>query len=86
MCDPFDVNFSGDAAQLIAKVKTEIEAQDGSFTGDTNAGNISISLPIVGSIEGTYKINGQVITITLTKTPAFVPCDMIANKIREALS
>ena len=85
MCDPFTINFTGDAAQLVAKAKTEIEAQDGTVTGDTNSGTISISLPIVGKIEGTYKIKGQEIVITLTQKPQFVPCGMIEGKIREAL-
>jgi hypothetical protein len=86
MCDPFDVNFSGDAATLISKAKTAIEAQDGTLTGDNAAGTIAIALPIVGNIEGSYKVNGQTITITITKKPAFVPCDMIASKIKDALS
>ena len=86
MCEPFDVTFTGDAAQLVAKAKTEIEAQDGAFTGDTNAGTLNISLPIVGGIQGSYKISGQVITISITQKPQFVPCGMIESKIREALS
>jgi hypothetical protein len=85
MCDPFDVNFTGDVTQLIAKAKTEIEAQDGKLVGDNTQGTISISLPIVGGIEGGYKVNGQVITISITQKPQFVPCGMIESKIREAL-
>ena len=86
MCDPFSVNFTGDVATLIAKVKVEIEAQDGQVTGDNTGGTISLSLPIVGKIEGTYAVNGQTITITINQKPQFVPCNMIESKIREALS
>jgi len=86
MCDPFSVNFTGDVGKLIAKAKTEIEAQDGAMTGDNTAGTISISLPIVGKIEGNYTVSGQTITITITQKPQFVPCNMIESKIREALS
>jgi len=85
MCDPFDVNFTGDVATLIAKARTEIEAQDGKMEGDNTAGTINISLPIVGLISGTYKVNGQVITIAINQKPQFVPCGMIEGKIREAL-
>jgi len=86
MCDPFDVTFNGPAETLLAKAKTEIEAQGGTITGDNTSGDIKISLPIVGAIGGVYKITGQVITITINQKPAFVPCDMIASKIKEALS
>jgi hypothetical protein len=85
MCDPFDVTFNGPAATLLANATTQIQAQGGTLTGDANAGNINISLPIVGAIAGTYKITGQTITITITQKPAFVPCDMITSKIKDAL-
>jgi hypothetical protein len=85
MCDPFDVNFTGDVGKLIAKAKTEIEAQDGTMEGDNTGGTINISLPIVGMIAGTYKVTGQVITIAISQKPQFVPCNMIETKIREAL-
>ena len=85
MCDPFDVTFSGPAEKLVENAKTQIAVQGGTLTGDTTAGGINISLPIVGVIEGNYKINGQVITITITKKPQFVPCDMIRSKIEDVL-
>ncbi|HXB13701.1 MAG TPA: hypothetical protein VNZ45_17060 [Bacteroidia bacterium] len=85
MCDPFDVTFSGSADKLVENAKLQISVQGGTLTGDTTAGNINISLPIVGVIEGNYKINGQVITITITQKPQFVPCGMIQSKIEDVL-
>ena len=85
MCDPFDVTFSGAADKLVENAKLQISVQGGTLTGDATAGNINISLPIVGVIEGNYKINGQVITITITQKPQFVPCGMIQSKIEDVL-
>ncbi len=79
MCQ-FNITFSGDAESLISRSKQQIEKAGGNFTGDPTAGNFEAKTPI-GSIEGSYQIEGQVISLAITKKPFLLSCARIEKEL-----
>jgi hypothetical protein len=85
-CDPFDVPVSGDPATVFNQVKTAIENNGGRLTGDQNSGNISVGIPILGTVQGNYVFSGQIVTITVTEKPFLLPCSKIESEITGLLT
>jgi hypothetical protein len=84
-CDPFSVPFTGPAQDLYEHVKHLVGDNNGSISGDATAGSFSVLLPIEGSVEGTYTIDGQTVSITVTHKPLLLPCAAIENYVQEHL-
>jgi hypothetical protein len=82
-CDPFEVAVSGGLEAALARAKSKIEAAGGSFCGDTFEGSFSAAVRLVGTIEGRYSVEGNVVTVTITSRPKVVACGKIEGKIRE---
>jgi hypothetical protein len=81
-CDPFDVPVPADLAVAIARVRTLIRGEGGTFTGDAKAGRFTGPTP-VGTVEGRYTVQGAVIRITITSKPMVASCAAIEAKIRK---
>jgi hypothetical protein len=79
MCQ-FNISFSTDAESLTSRAKQEIARAGGALTGDSTQGNFSLNTPI-GSIEGNYLIDGQVISISITKKPFLLSCQRIEKEL-----
>jgi hypothetical protein len=84
MCQ-FSISFSGDADGLTNRAKREIERVGGALTGDSTQGNFHAKTPI-GSIQGNYFINGQVITLAITKKPFLLSCKKIEKELTEVMT
>jgi hypothetical protein len=69
---------------LIEKLKNVVESNEGTFNGDENQGNITVSTPI-GNVEATYQIAGDDININVSSKPFLVSCNTIEEKLREFL-
>jgi hypothetical protein len=80
-CDPFDVPIPANLSAAIARVRTLIREEGGTFTGDAKAGKFTGSTP-AGTVEGRYAVQGAVIRITITSKPMVAPCRVIESKIR----
>ena len=81
----FSIPFSGDISGVLAKVRSAIESQDGMFNGDNNAGNFDVSV-MSNTIVGNYAVSGQVIDITISKKPFFLPCNTIESFLKSKLT
>ena len=81
-CDPFDVTVGGDLAAAVKRVQALITGDGGTFAGDAAGGRFSGPTP-VGTIEGTYAVRGNVVTVTITKRPRVAPCDAIEARVRK---
>jgi hypothetical protein len=79
MCQ-FNLSFSGDAESLTRRAKQEIERAGGALTGDSTQGNFQANTPI-GAIQGNYFINGEVITLAITKKPFLLSCKRIEKEL-----
>lgn len=83
MANQFTVNYPGDKASLINKIKNTVgdkgnlsgNEQQGKFEGDT----------LLGKFEGSYSIDGDAITITIDKKPFLVSNGKIQEEFEKAL-
>ncbi|MEO8762423.1 MAG: hypothetical protein ABI388_12565 [Bacteroidia bacterium] len=84
-CPNFDVQFAGSTSDLITKMQQEVTSKGGTFQGNDLSGNISISVPGIGNIIGSYLINQQTITLSITDKPFFIPCSVIESQITKMI-
>ena len=80
----FKFNIDSSPAEIIEKVKSKIENDGGSFTGDENQGNFNLPTP-VGAIEGDYTVIDNELKIDITKKPMMLPCSMIESELEKRL-
>jgi len=80
----FKFNINSSPAEIIKNVKTKIENEGGSFTGDEKEGNFNLPTP-VGSIEGNYLVIDNELKIDITKKPMMLPCTMIESELEKRL-
>lgn len=81
----FSIPFSGDANAIVAKAKGVIEAQNGIFNGNTSSGNFEVTL-LANTVKGSYSISAQILNLTITDKPFFVPCSTIESFLRSKIS
>jgi len=84
-CDPFSVTFEGSAADYLAKAQKAAAKMNGIFAGNETAGSFDINSPL-GKVAGSYTINGQSATITVTEKPMMLGCGMLEGLLKGALS
>ena len=80
----FNFNIESNPAEIINKVKSKIENEGGSFTGDEKEGNFNLPTP-VGAIEGKYTVSENELKIDITKKPMMLPCSMIESELEKRL-
>ena len=64
----------------LAKGKAQIEARNGTFTGNDVSGSFSIPARFFSHIGGSYAVQGNVVTVTITNSPGFVSAQLVANQ------
>jgi hypothetical protein len=81
----FNQAFTGTADALVANLKTQVQNNGGTFTGDSSSGSFSVS--VVGSdVSGTYTIAGQQLNVEIDKKPFFASCSAIEKFLSSHLS
>lgn len=81
----FNLNFSEPANIAIGKARAAVESQNGIFNGDDTAGNFEVSV-LGNTIKGNYTVAGQVLNLTITHKPFFVPCSTIESFLLKQIS
>jgi hypothetical protein len=76
--------FIDSVSDLVTNLKDRIEQANGDFNGNTSGGSFSVPTPL-GRIEGTYKINGQLLLIAISKRPIIISCNKIAQFIENEI-
>ena len=84
-CDPFSLTIPGTAAEFLAKAQNAAVKMNGVFTGNETTGSFDINSPM-GKVAGTYIVNGQTATITVSEKPMMLGCGMIEGLLKGALS
>lgn len=64
--------------QSLAKVKSEMLKAGHKFNGDSAKGSFA-----GGGVEGDYTIDGNTVTVNITKKPFVAPKSLVERKIRE---
>ncbi len=81
----FSISFTKPVEEILAKAKKTVEAQSGTFTGDTNSGNFNVSV-FGNTVIGSYTVSGQELNFDITEKPFLVPCNMIEGFLKGQLS
>ncbi len=81
----FSIPFSGDISAVLAQVQSAIESQNGMFNGNNSSGNFDVNV-MANTIAGAYVVSGQVINITISKKPFFLPCNTIESFLKSKLT
>jgi hypothetical protein len=73
----FTIPFSGVPETVINKAKTAIQSQGGIFNGDHVSGRFNVQ--VLGSISGSYNINGNEMNIIIDSKPMLISCKQIES-------
>jgi hypothetical protein len=85
-CGSTNYPFTCSASALISAAQAAIEKAGGTFSGNTSNGNFAISTSVT-HVNGTYSINGQMLTVTITSKGFFLPtCDQIQAYITQFIN
>ena len=82
-CD-FSIPFSGNPEAVLDKARSTVQSQGGSFNGDTNNGDFTVSV-FGNKIVGNYNVSGQTLNINITDKPFMVPCSAIEGFLKGQL-
>jgi hypothetical protein len=80
----FSVSIPDLAENMVNKAKSAIEGQGGHFDGDLTSGRFKVQ--VLGEIEGSYTITGQLMNIQITSKPMFITCSQIESFMKNQLS
>lgn len=81
----FTITISQDPATILDKAKKLMESQGGTMNGDVNSGSFEVSF-MSNEVNGSYKVNGQELELTINKKPMFIPCNAIESYLKSKLS
>ena len=74
----FNLRFTEPAAIAVGKARGAVLSQNGKFEGDDTSGSFEVS--VFGStIKGNYTVTGQILNLSITDKPFFVPCSTIES-------
>ena len=77
MAKTFSVTTTEDPSTLVARAKKAARENGADFRGDERSGSFSGS-----GIEGTYRIQGGTVEITITKKPWHIPWFVVESQVK----
>jgi hypothetical protein len=83
-CAPFTVNFTGSPEELFNRMQAAAKEQN--FTLVKDADTISVKVFGMTMVKATYAVNGQQITITITKNAPGYPCEKTQHIITKFIT
>jgi hypothetical protein len=81
----FKIPFTESPSIAITKAKSAIQSQNGIFNGDEHSGEFEVTV-FGNTIKGNYSVSGQILNLTITHKPFFVPCSTIENILLKEIS
>ncbi len=81
----FNLKFSEPADVAVGKARAAVESQNGIFNGDNTSGHFEVTV-FGNTIKGDYIVNGQILDLTITDKPFFVPCSTIESFLLKQIS
>jgi hypothetical protein len=81
----FDLPFSQSPREAVQKARAAVESQNGIFQGDENSGHFEVSV-MGNTVKGNYAVSGQILHLSITDKPIFVPCSMMESFLRKEIS
>ena len=83
-CQPFTLNFTGTAEELLNKMQTAAKEQG--FALSIDADSIAVKMFGITMAKAGYQINGQQVTINITQNPPGWPCEKTQHVISKFLN
>ena len=80
----FSIPFSGNAGNVLAKARSAVQSQGGTFQGDEQAGNFHLSV-FGNTIAGAYTVTGQTMEVIISEKPFLLPCSTIEGFLKAQL-
>ncbi len=77
MAHSFTLSLTTTPAALLERAKKLAAENDAVFQGDTSSGSFTAS-----GVEGSYQIDADTITITVTDKPFLAPWALVESKVR----
>lgn len=77
----FSVNTNKDPETLVQEARTVAEENNATFSGDANSGTFSGR-----GVEGSYEVEGNTVTITVTDKPRLATWSKVESKVKEFFS
>ncbi len=78
MSKSFSVNFTGDAASLLARARKTAADNGAQVSGDTNKGSFSGR-----GVEGSYTVSGNTVNVTVDKKPMIIPWSLVESQLKQ---
>lgn len=85
MACKFTIPFAGKASAVLAKAKTAIQNQGGTFSGDDSSGSFDVSV-MGNTIKGSYTSLGQELDIVIESKPFLIPCSVIESFLKSKVN
>jgi hypothetical protein len=85
MACEFSILFNGAPDAVLAKARSAIQGQGGTFTGDSNSGAFDVTV-LGNTINGSYIVSGQTLQIRILSKPFFLPCSTIEGYLKNQLT
>jgi len=82
-CVPFRLYVGDSVAAVVADLYHELQRQGGSASLIGDAGSFVIPLPIGGSIQGNFTIDGKSVKVSIASRPSAVSCGSIESKLQD---
>ena len=73
------------ASELLSQIQKLAQEYNGQLQGDEKSGQVSLSI-LIGTIQGDYTIEGDNLTLNITKKPFLVGYETIGATIKEYLT
>jgi len=73
----FTIHLNDDPDALVTKAQQAAGIYNATLTGDANSGTF-----VGNGVEGDYEIKGQILTVTITRKPAFVPWSLVESIVK----
>lgn len=80
----FSVTFTGSSDDTLDKARRALAKEGGAVEGDGSKGTLLAVTP-AGKVKGTYRVEGQTLTIEVTDKPFIVPASAIEAQVRKFL-
>lgn len=83
--ESFNINFTDSPDIFIKQAFAIVHENGGKISGDSSCGNFSVSISILGKVDGVYEIRNQSCKILISQRPFLISCSKIENFVKSKL-
>jgi hypothetical protein len=80
----FSIPINGEPQVALEKARKAVTSQGGTFNGDGNSGNFSVSV-FGNTIAGSYTVAGTDLAVSINEKPFLLPCAAVESYLKSAI-